>query len=136
MSAAAWSSETSPGSSRATTISLTPARSSAAISLAPISVPFLSTRSPWRIECTAVAPSASLTGTAPNFMPPPPLSAFSRSVCVISAMMATAISAGDTAPIGSPMGAWMRAMAASVTPASFSRSTRLAWVFLEPSAPI
>jgi hypothetical protein len=32
-------------------------------------------------------------------------SAFCRSVCVISAMMASAISAGDTAPIGSPMGA-------------------------------
>ncbi len=32
-------------------------------------------------------------------------SAFSRSVWVISAMMASAISAGDTAPIGKPMGA-------------------------------
>jgi hypothetical protein len=38
----------------------------------PISVPFLRTNSPWRIECTAVAPTASATGTAPNFMQPPP----------------------------------------------------------------
>ena len=32
-------------------------------------------------------------------------SAFWRSTCVISPMMATAISAGDTAPISSPIGA-------------------------------
>ena len=37
----------------------------------PISVPFLSTRSPCRIECTAVAPRASFGATAPNFMTPP-----------------------------------------------------------------
>ncbi len=59
ISAAAASSDTSPGSSRATTISAMPAASSAAISAWPISVPFLSTRPPWRIEWTATAPSAS-----------------------------------------------------------------------------
>ena len=47
-----------------------PAASSAAISALPISVPFLSTMPPLRIECTAIAPSASRGGTAPNFMPP------------------------------------------------------------------
>src|SRR4029450_13714950 len=35
-------------------------------------------------------------------------SAFFRRTCVISPMMATAISAGDTASISSPIGAWMR----------------------------
>ena len=39
-------------------------------------------------------------------------------------MMETAISAGDTAPMSRPIGAWMRASAASVTPCALSRSTR------------
>ena len=60
-----------------------------------------------------------------------------RSRCVISPMMATAISDGDTAPMSSPIGAWMRPMSLSVKPRSaFSRSTRRAWVFREPSAPM
>ena len=46
---------------------------------------------------------------------------FMRSRAVISAMMEMAISAGDTAPIASPIGAWMRAISASVRPASFRR---------------
>ena len=60
----------------------------------------------------------------------------SRKAAVISAMIETAISDGDTAPIASPIGAWMRAMSASVAPCARSRSPRLAWVFREPSAPI
>ena len=71
ISAAATSSETSPGSSRATTMSLIPAASSAAASTGPISVPFLSTNVPWRIVCTAVAPIASCGATGPNFMTRP-----------------------------------------------------------------
>src|SRR5262249_38043987 len=63
-------------------------------------------------------------------------SADSRSDAVISAMMATAISGGDAAPMASPIGAWMRDSAASVTPCALSRSSRRALVFLEPSAPI
>ena len=34
-------------------------------------------------------------------------------------MIATAISGGDTAPIGSPIGAWMRASFSSLAPCSF-----------------
>ena len=61
----------------------------------------------------------------------------SRSRWVISPMIATAISAGDTAPMSSPIGEWMRPMSLSVKPRSlFSRSTRRAWVFREPSAPM
>ena len=59
-----------------------------------------------------------------------------RSRAVISPMIATAISDGDTAPMSSPIGAWMRASAASDTPSPLSRSRRRAWVFFEPSAPI
>ena len=70
--AAATSSPTSPGSSRATTISPTSAASSAATSFPPISVPFFSVKAPLRIECTAIAPSASRGGTAPNFIACPP----------------------------------------------------------------
>ena len=51
-------------------------------------------------------------------------------------MIATAISAGDTAPISSPIGAGMRARSASFTPCSLRRSRRRPWVFREPSAPI
>ena len=60
----------------------------------------------------------------------------SRSRAVISPMMATAISGGDTAAMSSPIGAWMRASAASVMPCALSRSSRRACVFREPSAPI
>src|SRR6185295_4799505 len=59
-----------------------------------------------------------------------------RSCAVISAMMETAISAGDTAPMSSPIGARIRAMSASEAPCARSRSARLACVFREPSAPI
>ena len=51
-------------------------------------------------------------------------------------MIATAISGGDTAPMSRPIGAWMRARSASLMPWAFSRSSRRAWVFFEPSAPI
>src|ERR1043165_5621309 len=63
-------------------------------------------------------------------------SAVSRSRAVISPMMATAISGGETAPMASPIGAWMRASCASVRPWPFNRSMRRAWVFFEPSAPM
>src|SRR5205814_122872 len=59
-----------------------------------------------------------------------------RSCAVISAMMETAISDGDTAPMSSPIGAWIRAMSASDAPCARKRSPRLACVFREPSAPI
>ena len=78
--------------------------------------------------------SAGLAG--PNFMPLLLFLCGSRSCAVISAMIATAISDGETAPIGRPIGAWMRAMSVSFAPCAFSRSARLAWVFREPSAPI
>ena len=44
------------------------------------------------------------------------LRARAASDAVISAMIETAISGGDTAPMARPIGAWMRASAASVTP--------------------
>src|SRR5437762_3782643 len=47
----------------------------------------------------------------------------------------TAISAGDLAPMFKPTGPWMCANCSSVMPASASRSLRLAWVRLLPSAP-
>src|SRR6202008_204604 len=53
-----------------------------------------------------------------------------RSAWVISPMIATAISAGDTASISRPIGEWMRPMSLSVKPRSvFSRSAPRAWVF-------
>src|SRR5262249_38744548 len=70
-------------------------------------------------------------GAKPHRLP----SGVRRSAAVISPMMATAISAGETAPIGSPIGAWMRASPASLAPCDLSRSRRRAWVFFEPSAP-
>src|SRR3954469_19322529 len=60
----------------------------------------------------------------------------SLSTAVISAMIDTAISEGETAPIASPVGPWMRAISASLAPCPRSRSPRLACVFREPSAPI
>ena len=51
-----------------------PAALSAAISSLPINVPFFN----WRIECTATPPSASATGTAPNFMNPSPVTGAAR----------------------------------------------------------
>src|SRR5205085_8809386 len=63
-------------------------------------------------------------------------SGVSRSRDVISPMMATAISGGEIAPMGSPIGAWMRASCASEMPWLFKRSSRRACVFFEPSAPI
>ena len=55
---------------------------------------------------------------------------------VAGEMIATAISGGDTAEMSSPIGEWMRASAPSDSPCAFSRSSRRAWVFFEPSAPI
>src|SRR5690606_26558585 len=53
-----------------------------------------------------------------------------------SARMASAISAGLTAPMDRPMGAWIRPISAGVKPACVSRSTRRPCVFREPSAPM
>ena len=44
-----------------------------------------------------------------------------RRLATISARMETAISAGETAPISRPMGAWMRARSASVNPDAVRR---------------
>ena len=60
---------------------------------------------------------------------------FLRSESTISASTDTAISAGLTAPISTPMGALMRAICSSEKPFSIRRCTRLPWVFREPSAP-
>src|SRR5262249_35007873 len=46
-----------------------------------------------------------------------------RSRAVISPMIATAISGGDTAEMSSPIGAWMRARSASERPCALSRSS-------------
>jgi hypothetical protein len=70
MPAAAMSSETSPCSSRTTTISATPALVSASTSSGPIVVPFFSTNAPWRSVCTVTPPIASRGLAGPNFMPP------------------------------------------------------------------
>jgi hypothetical protein len=59
-----------------------------------------------------------------------------RRVAVIWAMMLTAISAGVRAPMSSPTGAWMRAISSGEKPCAVSRSTRRAWVFFDPSAPM
>src|SRR5688572_26089163 len=54
---------------------------------------------------------------------------------VISARIASAVSAGWRPPRSKPMGPWSRSSWASVIPDSRSRSRRAAWVFLEPIAP-
>ena len=51
------------------------------------------------------------------------------------ASTATAISAGLDALMSRPIGAWMRSISSAVAPAASRRSTRLACVFLLPSAP-
>ena len=63
-------------------------------------------------------------------------SGFLRSEATISPMIETAISAGLTAPMSSPIGAWIRASAASSKPWARMRSILLACVFREPSAPM
>src|SRR4029077_19563271 len=60
----------------------------------------------------------------------------SRNCAVISAMIETAISDGETAPIARPLGAWIRPISESLAPCALNRSPRLAWVFREPSAPM
>ena len=54
---------------------------------------------------------------------------------VISARMEIAISAGERAPIFSPIGPLMRESWAVEKPAAARRSNRLVWVCLEPKAP-
>ena len=114
ISAAATSSETSPGSSRATTMSLMPAASQRRDFGGADQRALLEHQRalPDGVHCSRA--ERILGATAPNFMTPPCTigaarrSASSRSRSVICAMIATAISAGDTAPISSPIGAWMR----------------------------
>ena len=62
--------------------------------------------------------SASATGKGAEFHRPAPSdrSGFLRSAATISPMIETAISAGLTAPMSRPIGAWMRASAASSKP--------------------
>ena len=120
MAAAAASSETSSGSSRATTISPTPARVSASTSWLPISGALLQHQ---RAATNGMdgdpanrvrrRHGTELHAAAPVAVADPASSRRSRSTAVICAMIATAISAGDTAPMASPIGAWMRASAAS-----------------------
>ena len=91
---------------------------------------------PW----ATTAPAASATGTGPNLTGRRPrFSArvgFLRSAPTTSPSTETAISAGLTAPMSRPIGAWMRAIAVlgdGLQPAAARR--RAAWVFREPSAP-
>ena len=98
--------------------------------------PFFSRASPARTACAEMAPSALATGAGPNFMAAPTRSGFLRKAATISPAIETAISAGLTAPMSRPIGAWMRASAASSKPSAFMRSMRLACVFREPSAPM
>jgi energy-coupling factor transporter ATP-binding protein EcfA2 len=58
-----------------------------------------------------------------------------RSSAMISARIATAISAGECAPMARPIGAWMRARSVSLKPAAAKRSRRLACEVRLPSAP-
>src|SRR4029079_8006639 len=58
-----------------------------------------------------------------------------RRAPITCASIATAISAGDWAPIASPIGAAMRARSASETPRARRRSSRRPCVFRLPSAP-
>ena len=58
-----------------------------------------------------------------------------RSRSVSWARIATAISAGELAPMSAPIGAWMRAKAAASRPAARRRSRRFAWVRGEPRLP-
>ncbi len=60
----------------------------------------------------------------------------SRNSAVISAMIETAISDGDTAPMFEPDRRLDARDVGLAAPCAFSRSPRLAWVFREPSAPI
>ena len=59
-----------------------------------------------------------------------------RLASITCAMMASAISSGDTAPIASPAGPLMRSMACVSNPASCRRRRRLACVRELPSAPM
>src|SRR5262249_16470283 len=58
-----------------------------------------------------------------------PSAAAPRRTAVICARIATAISAGDSAPMSRPTGPWMRAPSASLKPAAVSRPRRAACVF-------
>ena len=55
---------------------------------------------------------------------------------VAGKMIATAISGGEIAPMGRPIGAWMRESCSSLAPCPFRRSSRRPWVLREPSAPM
>ena len=134
--AAAASSPTSSGPSLAAVTVVKLASRSAAMSSALRIRPFLKLTEPRRTECARMAPSASRSGSGPKNMTSLPYAApFRRRTAVTCAMMDTAISDGVTAPMSSPTGAWMRANSASVTPCSFRRSNRLAWVRRLPSEP-
>ena len=136
MPAAATSSETSPSSSRTTTISLTPASVERLDFGGPIVVPFFSTSDPWRSVCTVTPPIASAGLAGPNFMPP--LLFLSR-----QAQLRGDLGHDRHRDLGRRHRADRqpdRRMDARdvgfVAPCALSRSARLAWVFREPSAPI
>ena len=85
-------------------------------------------------ECAMMAPRASSSGNAPNFMPPGFCGTGApRRTATISAMMDSAISGAVTASMLRPTGPWMRASAASPWPSSRRRLRRAAWVRREPS---
>ena len=106
MLAAATSSETSPGSSRTTTISLTPALSSAVdLGGADRGALLQHQRSLTQGMDGDAADRVGRTGGTELHAACSFSLAGSRSCAVISAMIETAISDGDTAPIASPIGA-------------------------------
>ena len=126
---AASSSCTSSGSSRATTTSPTP----------PPRAPRRRRRVEHACPCGSRrrhgAPNARgsrlrprATGTGPNFTPPPLCAPAPRlrSAAITSARIATAISAGDCAPMARPIGAWMRGKRGLVD-AERRAAARAAW---------
>ena len=117
MLAAATSSETSPASSRTTTISFTPALFERLDFGSADRGAFLQHQRalPQRMHGDAANRVGRTGGTEFHAACTFAVSFGSRSSAVISAMIETAISDGDTAPMESPIGAWMRAMSASVS---------------------
>ena len=83
-------------------------------------MPFLETRPSLCSACATIAPSALGDRNRAKFQGAAlsERSGFLRRAAIISPMIDTAISAGLTAPMSRPIGAWMRASAASSKPAA------------------
>ncbi len=103
---------TSPGSIRAMTTVSTPCSTSRACSPGPICAPSSARISPCLTACATMPPSASDTGTGPNF------TALSLGAhrCDDFAGDGQCDFRGAHSPISSPIGAWLRASASSESP--------------------